>query len=94
MFRAAYDTLDGTGISYKFRLKGALEDISSKAISAVYPEYYMSVLPTLNKIDDIIAEHKKTQRRARSIKDSGFRKLLYHNRITLRSCRRNNRQNS
>jgi hypothetical protein len=68
MFRAAYDTLDGTGVSYKFRLRDALKGISSKAISAVYPDYYTTVLPTLNKIDETIAEHREHKDEQRSVK--------------------------
>jgi hypothetical protein len=68
MFRAAYDTLDGTGVSYKFRLRDLLSGISSKAISAVYPGYYTTVVPALNKIDGTIAEHRKHKDEQRSVK--------------------------
>lgn len=59
MFRAAYDALDGAGVSYKLRISAAMEGISNEAIAAVYPDYHKHVLVDVNKIEERIAEHRK-----------------------------------
>lgn len=60
MFRAAYDALDGTGISYKFRIDDAMRDISNEAISAVYPDYWKHVVE-MNQLDQKIALHRENK---------------------------------
>jgi hypothetical protein len=60
LFRAAYDALDGAGISLKLRIAEAMQNISNEAISAVYPEYYDHVVE-LNRIDEQIVEHRKNK---------------------------------
>jgi len=61
MFRAAYDALDGAGISYKLRINDAMQGISNEAIAAVYPEYHRNVLVDVNEIEVKIAEHRKSK---------------------------------
>ncbi|HEV3244559.1 MAG TPA: hypothetical protein VGZ31_09120 [Chthoniobacterales bacterium] len=58
LFRAAYDALDGAGISFKLRIAEYMEGISNEAISAVYPNYYDHVVE-INQIDLQIVEHRK-----------------------------------
>lgn len=58
LFRAAYDALDGAGISYKFRIDKAMRRISNDAIAAVHPDYYTIDLPTIYSLESKIAEHR------------------------------------
>ena len=58
MFRAAYDALDGAGISYKFRIDKAMKGISNDAIAAVHPGYYEKDLPEIYSLESKIAEHR------------------------------------
>jgi hypothetical protein len=58
LFRAAYDALDGSGISYKIRIDKAMVGISSDAISAVYPEYFQKHLAEINALDQKLVEHR------------------------------------
>lgn len=60
MFRAAYDALDGTGISYKFRIDDAMRGISNEAISAVYPDYWKHLIE-MNNLDRTIATHRENK---------------------------------
>jgi hypothetical protein len=60
LFRAAYDALDGAGISFKLRIWEYMEGISNEAISAVYPDYFEHVAE-INKIDSQIVEHRKAK---------------------------------
>ena len=59
LFRAAYDALDGAGISYKLRIRDAMEGISNEAISAVYPAYYTAALPDVYEVENRITEHRQ-----------------------------------
>src|SRR5438132_9090535 len=59
LFRAAYDALDGARISYKFRIRDAMEGISNEAIAAVYPEYYTTALVDVYAVENRIAEHRR-----------------------------------
>lgn len=60
LLRAAYDSLDGLGISCKLALKQALDGISNDAISAVYPEYWQKI-PEFEVLDQKIAEHRNSK---------------------------------
>jgi len=60
LFRAAYDALDGAGISFKLRIAQAMDGISNEAISAVHPDYYTHVVE-INRIDSQIVEHRKAK---------------------------------
>ena len=66
MFRAAYDALDGTGVSYKIRIDKTMLGISNEAISAVYPEYFDHLIE-INELDEKLAEHRnaKDERRTK-----------------------------
>jgi hypothetical protein len=58
LFRAAYDALDGVGVSSKLRINDAMKGVSLDAIAAVYPEYYQHV-KEIDEIDLKIAEHRR-----------------------------------
>lgn len=60
IFRAAFDALDGTGISYKFRISAATAGIPPEAITAVYPQYYQCVTE-MNDIDQNIVAHRNAK---------------------------------
>jgi hypothetical protein len=64
LYRAAYDALDGMGISYKIRMNRIMEDFSMQAICAVYPQY-LEALDAVEVVQERIIEHreKKDQRR-------------------------------
>ncbi|MGI8436332.1 MAG: hypothetical protein ACR2NX_05445 [Chthoniobacterales bacterium] len=68
LFRAAYDALDGMGVSYKVRLNKAMEGVSNEAISAVYREYY-DVIPEIEKVETRIVEHRKHKDQRRTTLD-------------------------
>lgn len=70
MFRAAYDALDGAGISYKFRLENAMTGLSNDAIAAVHPKYYENDLPEIYALEKKIAEHRnKKDEQNRTMQD-------------------------
>ena len=59
VFRAAYDALEGIGISCKVKLH-ALQDIPTGAFTAVYPEYWKDILK-FDKIDEEIIERRNSK---------------------------------
>lgn len=61
MFRAAYDALDGTGISYKIRIDEAMSGISNEAISVVYPDFFRQGRGELNNLDKRLIEHRNAK---------------------------------
>ena len=65
IFRAAYDALDGTGISFKIRISKAIEGISNEAITAVCPDYWQRIVE-LDEIDEQIASHRRNKDERRS----------------------------
>lgn len=70
MFRAAYDALDGAGISYKFRIDNAMRGLSNDAIAAVHPDYYEKDLPEIYALEEKIAEHRdKKDEQNRTMQD-------------------------
>jgi hypothetical protein len=60
MFRAAYDALDGTGVSYKLRIDKAMLGISNDAISAVYPKYFDHLIE-IDELDKKLVEHRNAK---------------------------------
>lgn len=68
LFRAAYDALDGVGVSCKIRIQAAVRGVSNDAIVAVYKEYY-NLVSEVDAIDAKIAEHRKTKDVQRSTMD-------------------------
>jgi hypothetical protein len=59
LYRAAYDALDGIGVSWKLRINDYLKGVSNEAIKAVYPTYYTEHLPKLDDLDRLIAAHRE-----------------------------------
>lgn len=64
LYRAAYDALDGMGISYKIRIDRVMENFSIRTIQTIYPKYFDAV-EAINAVEDRIVEHRnnKDQRR-------------------------------
>ncbi len=64
LYRAAYDALDGMGISYKLRLNQVVSDFPIQAILAAYPEY-ADALEAIDAVEERVVEHRnsKDQRR-------------------------------
>jgi hypothetical protein len=65
LFRAAYDALDGMGVSYKLKLSKATKNIPNEAIAAVYPKYY-EVIPEIEKVEERIVQHRKNKDQRRT----------------------------
>jgi hypothetical protein len=63
-YRAAYDALDGMGISYKLRINQVVSKFSIQAILTGYPDY-ASALDAIDAVDERIIQHRnnKDQRR-------------------------------
>ena len=60
LFRAAYDALDGVGVSGKLRIHEAMKGVSGEAINEVYKDYYDHVAE-VEEIDRKIAGHRKAK---------------------------------
>ena len=45
-------------ISLKDRIRGVFKDASNEAIDAVYPDYYTTVIPKVEELEERIAEHR------------------------------------
>lgn len=57
LYRAAYDALDGIGVSCKLRIDEAMKGASNQAISQAFPEWWNQVAK-IDKLDQRIAEHR------------------------------------
>lgn len=57
LYRAAYDALDGIGVSCKLRINEAMKGVSNQAISEAFPEWWNQVAK-IDKLDQRIAEHR------------------------------------
>lgn len=60
LYRAAYDALDGAGISSKIRIDDAMKNVSVDAIAAVYKDYYDRV-SEIDEIDERIIEYRNSK---------------------------------
>jgi len=58
LFRAAYDALDGLGVSCKIRIAKVMDGLSNEAIQAVHPQYY-DHLVEIEKIEQQIVTHRQ-----------------------------------
>src|ERR1700693_913162 len=61
LLRAAYDSLDGVVVSYKLRLNEGMLNVSTDAISAVFPEYYTKVLLEMFELQNQIATFRSNK---------------------------------
>lgn len=60
LYRAAYDSLDGIGISCKMRLKDTMDGVSNEAIGAVFPKYWENVRE-FDTLQEKIADHRNAK---------------------------------
>lgn len=60
LYRAAFDSLDGIGLSCKLRMKEALEGINNEALSAVYPEYWKRI-QEFDELDIQVTAHRNAK---------------------------------
>jgi hypothetical protein len=61
LVRAAYDSLDGRGISFRRRISEMLKGLHTDSIAESFPEYYSNYIPKLNKLDEKIVESRKNR---------------------------------
>jgi len=57
LFRAAFDALDGIGVSCKVLMKQAVDGINNEAITAVYPEYWERIVE-FDTLDAQVTGHR------------------------------------
>ena len=65
LYRAAYDALDGMGISYKIRINQIIDRFSFRAIQAGCPNY-ADILQSITDLDERIVEHRKNKDQRRT----------------------------
>jgi hypothetical protein len=61
IIRAAYDSLDGRGISIRIRISSMLRDLSEVSIAMSFPEYHSDYIPKIEELDEKIIESRSNR---------------------------------